>query len=132
MTFNIGNQSGGVINNVGGDQIVSGLQSGIIHVTLAQARNAAQELQSLLGSSDLWPPIRQELDGAFAEVNRELALPLPDQPLVAHRLTRIVQRVVSAGSLVGSTKEIVGSLTTLAEWLGPAGAHLLGLISSIA
>jgi hypothetical protein len=132
MTFNIGSQSGGVINNVGGNQIVSGSLSGISHVTLAQARDAAQGLQSLLGSADLPPPIRQELDGALAEVNRELALPQPDQPLVVHRLTRIVQRVVSAGSLIGSTKEIVGSLTTLAEWLGPAGAHLLGLLSSIA
>ena len=47
MTFNIGHQSAGVISNVGGDQIVSGSQSGIGHVTLAQARDAAEELQSI-------------------------------------------------------------------------------------
>lgn len=130
MTFNIGQQSAGVINNVAGDQIVSGSQSG--NVTLAQARDAAEGLQSLLGSAALPQPIRQELNGAVAEVSRELASPQPDRTLVAHRLTRIVQRVISASSLIGSTKEIVGTLTTLTEWLGPAGAHLLGLLSSIA
>lgn len=132
MTFNIANQSGGVINNVGGDQYVSGSQSGVSNVSLADARNAANVLQSLLGSVDIPATVREELQGDLAEVNRELAKPEPDQPKVAHRLTDIVQHVIGASSLIGATKEIFGTLNTLAQWLGPAGAHLLAMLSSVA
>jgi hypothetical protein len=126
MIFNIGNQSGGVINNVARDQIISGSQSGVGRVTLVEARNAADVLQSLLRSVDLPAPDREELDGNLVDVNRELAKSHPDQCKVAHRLTDIVHRIIDAGSLIGATKEIVGTLNTIAQWLGPAGSHLLG------
>jgi hypothetical protein len=132
MTFNIANQHGGLINNVGGDQVVSGSQSGVGYVTLVEARNAAEVLQSLLRSADLPAPVRDELDRDLLEVNLELAKPQPDQSKVAHRLTDIVHHIIDAGSLIGATVEIVGTVNTLAQWLGPAGSHLLAILSGVA
>jgi hypothetical protein len=131
LTFNIGNQSGGVINNVGRDQIISGSQSGVGQVTLVEARHAAELLQRLLRSADLPAPIQQELDGDIGQVTAELAKPHPDQPLVESKLTRIAHRIIDAGSVIGASKEIFGALTTLAQWLAPAGAHLLGLLATV-
>ena len=52
MTFNIGSQSGGVVNNVAGNQRVEGGQHGV-QVSREDAASAAATLRELLARADL-------------------------------------------------------------------------------
>ncbi len=52
MTFNIGNQSGGVINNVAGDQHITGGQHGTL-VSTEDARRAVGELRRAVTAAGL-------------------------------------------------------------------------------
>jgi len=52
MTFNIGSQTGGVINNVQGDQNITGGQHGML-VTSADARQALGSLGQAVAAAGL-------------------------------------------------------------------------------
>ena len=133
MTFEIHNQTGGVINNVAGDQHVHAPQSGIgsAIVTLEQARAAALALETLLGTAALPAQVAAQVQSDVGGLCRELGTSDPDRPRVANVLARIISKVTEVGSFVGSSKEVVGALGVVAEWLGPLGAHLLGSLSGL-
>jgi hypothetical protein len=117
MTFNIGSQSGGVINNVGGDQHIAGGQQGTV-ITTEQARQALHDLRGALSSA---PLDRGTADAARAEVTemdaamREAS---PDRSRFAAALNRLTRVLTAAGSLASAGTALAGPLHILATWVG--------------
>jgi hypothetical protein len=70
MTFNIGSQTGGVINNVGRDQHITGGQQGI--VTTEAARQAVRDLMAGLSASALDEKTAQQARSHTDEIDAEL------------------------------------------------------------
>ncbi len=130
MTFNIGSQSGGVVNNVAGNQRVEGGQHGI-QISREDARSAAAALSEILLAADLSALGHDEratvLEDA-AVIDAEMAAPEPSRESVGVRLERVTSLLSSAGAFVGAGAALLGPLTTLAQWLGPVGASVLRML----
>ena len=119
MTFNIGSQSGGVINNVGGDQHITGGQQGTV-ITTEQARQALHDLRDALSSA---PMDQGTADAARAEVTEMDAAmrdASPDRSRFAAALNRLTRLLTAAGSLASAGTALAGPLHTLAT-LGGRG-----------
>ena len=125
MTFNIGNQNAGTINNVEGDQHVHGGQSGVAHV--AQGLEALENLRSLMRSipNVAADPVATTQVQAIDEALRR---PEPDQRAAASALERLTQRLKTVGALAGAGAALAKPSGQLAIWLGPAAAAVIGLL----
>jgi hypothetical protein len=123
VTFNIENQNAGVINNVAGDQRITGGQAGTL-VTLDAARAAVQGLRDIIASTSAAAAADADLNDIDAEMRKEA----PDRPTVADRLTHLL---VSAGSLISSGAAIVGPLQTLVAWLGQVGEPIARMLPAL-
>lgn len=131
MVFNIGSQSGGVVNNVAGDQHVSGTQTGV-SISVTDARAAAEALRQALDRMDLSALPGQHRGEIVAEADRlavELDAEDPPKVSVADRLTRLTSLLRDAGAFAGAAASLVGPLTTIAAWLGPLGASALSMLA---
>jgi hypothetical protein len=129
MTFNIGSQSGGVINNVAGDQHISGQQYGTL-VTTEDARRALGELRQAVTTAGL----DESAAGAHtqvAEMNASLQAGQPDRPRFARALERLTRLLAAAGSLATSGAALLGPLHALAGWLGALGGPILALLPAL-
>ena len=129
MTFHIGQQNAGVINNTEGDQIIHGGQRG----TFVSA-DPAQALAALRAAlSDVSLPaqtaevVKSRLDDAAAAIERAE----PDKAGAAGPLERATEALKSTGALAAAGAALIGPLTTLGRWLGPLGAGLLQLLPII-
>ncbi len=127
MTFNIGNQSGGVINNVAGDQWIDGGQQGTV-VTVDTARQAARLLRQAVDAAPLPADVADNARRHADDIDSELRRDNPDRPTVADRLHRLTTLLTSAGSLVAAATSIVGPVRTIATWLGQLGAPIAHLL----
>ncbi|MFJ3789912.1 hypothetical protein [Kitasatospora sp. NPDC090091] len=128
MVFNIGNQQGGVVNNVAGDQTVHGGQSGHLTADGQDVRGLVGDLRTAVEQAQLppavAPEVRAELDSLDTEVNR----PEPNREVVAGRLTRITRMLTTAGALAAAGTRLVGPISALAGWLGTLGQPILHLL----
>ncbi len=127
MTFNIGSQSGGVVNNVAGNQRVEGGQHGV-QVSRQDAGSAAVTLRDLLAAADLSglsEADRVTVDEEAAAIHEELDSQEPSPQKVGARLVRLTSVLSAAGAFVGAGAALLGPLTTIAKWLGPLGASVL-------
>jgi len=131
MTFNIGNQSGGVINNVAGDQRITGGQQGIV-VAPETARQAVRDLFAALDASSLDEDIAREARSHVERIDAELASDNPDRTRAATFLERLTRLLTSAGSLATAGAALVGPLKTLAGWLGELGEPVLQMLPLLA
>ena len=130
MTFNIGSQTGGVISNVGRDQVVTGGQHGTA-VTQADAQSALEALRAILQRPDATPLTEDQqaaVDADLAAIEADLSEADPPRERIGERLTRLTTVLSQAGALVGAGAAMVGPLSTLAQWLGSAGAAALQLL----
>jgi hypothetical protein len=130
MTFNIGSQTGGVISNVGRDQVVTGGQHGTA-VTQADARSALEALRALLHRPEATPLTEEEqaaVEADLTAIDADLAEPDPPRERIGERLTRLTTVLSQAGALLGAGAALVGPLSTLAQWLGSAGVAVLQLL----
>jgi hypothetical protein len=127
MVFNIGNQQAGQINMAGRDQYNLGGQHGSI-VSVADAHAAVEALRVALHHVDLPPGVSDQVRRDVAAVERDLDSRTPDREQVAGRLERLTKALGRCGALAGAGVSLVGPLTTLGRWLGPAGAAVLGLL----
>jgi hypothetical protein len=126
VTFNIGSQTGGVINNVAGNQHISGGQTGTV-VTLESARDAARALQDAVAAAALPAETAAAARTEAAEIDAELRKATPDRQTVADRLRRLTSVLTATGSLATAATSVVGPIQTLVTWLG----HLGGPIAPI-
>ena len=127
MTFNIGSQSGGVVNNVAGNQRVEGGQHGV-QVSLEDAASAAAMLRKLLARTDLSALSDEERTSVHedaAAITEEMAAPSPSPDKVVGRLTSVLS---AAGAFAGAGAALIGPLSSIASWLGPLGASVLAIL----
>ena len=127
MTFNIRNQTAGVINNVAGDQHVTGAQQGMMVGTDA-ARRAVTELREALMTVSLPPNTTAEAQARVEQIDVAMKEPEPDRSRVADSLRRLTQLLSSVGSLAVAGTALIGPLQTLATWLGELGQPIMRLL----
>ncbi|MEU2630450.1 hypothetical protein [Kitasatospora sp. NPDC007106] len=129
MVFNIGNQQGGVVNNVAGNQTVHDGQSAVFTAGGQQARDLVRDLRTAIEQTPLppavEPQVRAELDSLDAEVTR----PEPDRQTVATRLGRITRLLSTTGTLATAGTRLIGPIGALAGWLGTLGQPILRTIT---
>ena len=131
MTFNIGSQNGGVINNVAGDQHITGQQHGTL-VTTEDARRALGELRHAVGTAGLGEATAADAHADVAEMDAALQAEQPDRPRFARVLERLTRLLAAAGSLASSGAALIGPLHALAGWLGTLGGPILSLLPALA
>ncbi|MFG1622502.1 hypothetical protein [Kribbella sp. NPDC049227] len=131
MTFNIGNQSAGNINNVGRDQHITGGQQGVM-VTPEAARQAVVDLRAGLRLAPLEQQTSAAAEAEVREIETEIRKPEPDRSRAASSLERLTRLLLSAGSLASAGAALVQPLQTLAGWLGSLGAPILQLLPLLA
>jgi hypothetical protein len=128
MTFNIGSQTGGVINNVAGNQTISGGQHGVA-VGSREARQAADNLVEALRHSQL------QTDAVVMDqtqrIQAEMRTADPDKSKVAACLDKLVNVVSTADAWAKAGAAVVGPIRTLATWLGALGGPILGLLPAL-
>ncbi|MBD9724314.1 hypothetical protein [Streptomyces caniscabiei] len=128
MAFNIGNQQGGVVNNVAGNQTVHDGQSAVFTAGGQEVRGLVRELRASIERTSLPPAIEPEVRAELDSLDKEVARPEPDREAVAGRLGRITQLLSSAGALVTAGTGLIGPLGALAGWLGALGEPILRAI----
>jgi hypothetical protein len=128
MSFNINSQTGGVINNVAGDQRVSGGQEGTI-VTIDAARDAVRNLQRAIASTPLARSTAVAARVHVEDLDAEIRKDTPDPSAVADRVRRLTGLLASTGALASAGASIVGPLQTLATWLGHLGEPISRMLS---
>jgi enamine deaminase RidA (YjgF/YER057c/UK114 family) len=131
MTFNIGSQTGAVVNNVGGDQHISGGQHGTM-TTEAHARQALASLRRAVATAGLDETTAVQAGVQLTEMDTEMSAARPDRPRFARALERLTRLLVSAGSLAAAGGALLAPLHTLAAWLGAAGQPILALLAAVA
>lgn len=127
MSFNIGSQNAGLINNVQGDQTVRGGQ----HVAIsspAEAVAAMRQIRAEIESTALPSKTKAEARKLADQIERQLEQPQPDKRTAGERLARLTSVLVSAGALATAGTSLLTGLTTLAAWLGPFGLSALELL----
>lgn len=127
MTFNIGSQSAGVINNVAGDQRIAGGQHGSL-VATREVRNALEQLRGAVGAARLDEATAADLRRDVDALAAEAAAPQPDAPAIAARLERVTRVLAAGGALATAGAALVAPLQTLAAWLGALGEPVLRLL----
>ena len=131
MTFNIGSQTGGVINNVTGDLRITGGQHGMV-VGDDEARQASLDLRDGLAHTPLDQTQAAQAHARVQEVTTELQSPQPDRSRIARTLQRLTELLLKAGHLATTGAALVGPLRTLGSWLGALGTPLLHLLPVLA
>lgn len=131
MTFNIGSQSGGVINNVAGDQHISGQQYGTL-VTTEDARRALGDLRHAVTAAGLGEGTAADAHAHVADMDAALQDGQPDRPRFARALERLTRLLGAAGSLASGSAALLGPLHALAGWLGALGGPILALLPALA
>jgi len=131
MTFNIGGQNAGIINNVAGDQHITGQQHGTL-VTTEDARRVLGDLRGAVTTAGLGTDTAVDADAHVAEMDAALQPGQPDKPRFARALERLTQLLAAAGSLASGGAALLGPLHALAGWLGALGGPILALLPALA
>ncbi|MGV1009720.1 MAG: hypothetical protein ACOYBY_14075 [Dermatophilaceae bacterium] len=129
MSFNIGSQNAGVVNNVAGDQRISGGQHGTV-VTAEDALRTVGDLRAALAQVKLDPQTRPVAQMQVDEIESELhKRPEPDRARVAGTLERLARLLTAAGAVTTAGGALLGPLQALAGWVGTLGAPILALLA---
>ena len=124
MTFNIGSQSGGIFNNVAGNQHVYGGQQ-----AYAAVDQSLRELRAALARHPLPPGPAAAARAEIAEIEDAVqGGPEPDRPRAAHALDRLTRLLTGAGSLAAAGASLIQPLRALATWLGPIAEHVVTML----
>jgi len=126
-TFNIRDQHGTTIQNVGGDMVVEG--NFVSAGSLGELRDELSRLATEVGQLGLPADQRDAVERELAGAEAAAAASEPDAGGIARRLEQATAVLRDAGALVGGGTAVVQSLQRLAKLLGPAGHTLLTLLS---
>jgi hypothetical protein len=126
MSFHIGTQNAGVVNNVGHDQHITGGQQGVLVVT-PEVRQALHALRSVVGSAALDDARSREATRQLDEIDAAVGSAMPEPERVAGPLEKLTRLLVAAGPVAAA----VGPLQTLAGWLGQLGSGVLRLLPGL-
>ena len=131
MTFNIGPQNAGIINNVAGDQHITGQLYGTL-VTTEDARRVLTDLRGAVTTAGLGRDTAADAHAHVAEMDAALHAGQPDKPRFARALERLTQLLAAAGSLASGGAALLGPLHALAGWLGAMGGPIITLLPALA
>jgi hypothetical protein len=131
MTFNIGGQNAGIINNVAGDQHITGQQHGTL-VTTEDARRVLRDLRGAVTTAGLGKDTAADAHAHVAEMDAALQAGQSDKPRFAWALERLTRLLAAAGSLASGGAALLGPLHALAGWLGALGGPILALLPALA
>jgi hypothetical protein len=131
MTFNIGGQNAGIINNVAGDQHITGQQHGTL-VTTEDARRALGDLRGAVTTAGLGRDTAADAHAQVVEMDETLRAEHPDKSRFARALERLTRLLAAAGSLASGGAALLGPLHALAGWLGALGGPILALLPALA
>lgn len=126
MGFNINNQTGGVVNNVEGNQYIRGGQ----HSEMVQAgdvRKAVQELERGVASTGLRDSQLAAISVHLKEIQAEVNRTNPEPEKVVDPLKRITEIAGAAGALAS----LAGPIQSLISWLGPLGQPIAKVLSGM-
>lgn len=125
MTFNIGNQQAGQINNVANDQTIYGGQHGSVGgVDVERGRTVLADLRRQVAAASLPDGARTAALGHIDACERALDGDEPDARSLGSRLGTVAQVVVTAGAVVSAGTGIGAALAAVAAWLGPVGESI--------
>ncbi len=130
MTFNIGSQTGGVINNIQGDQHITGGQHGKL-VTAEEVRQALGNLRRAVAEAGLDERTTATAHAQLTEMDAAMRAARPDRPRFAQALERLTRLFVAAGSLSSAGAALIGPVQALAQWLGGLGEPILHLLPAL-
>lgn len=130
MTFHIGQQNAGIVNNVGRDQHNRGGQHATV-VVGADIVRALGDLRAALTAAPLPPEVVQEAVRQLDQAEDATRGAEPDQPRVASALERLTRLLVAAGPVAAATNALAGPLLVLGRWLGPLGEGLLRMLPAL-
>lgn len=128
MNFNIGQQTGGVINNVSGTQRITGGQHGEV-IPVDTARNALLQLHRAVQHAGLDAEQSAAAATSLDVLDAELAKPDPDRSKAGQALDELTSWLLSAGALATAGQALVGPIRAIATWVGswgPSVAQALG------
>lgn len=126
MGFNINNQTGGVVNNVEGNQYIRGDQHGHM-VQSGAVRGAVEELERGLTSIGLTDSQLAAISVHLKKLDEEVGRAHPEPVKVADPLKRITEIASAAGALAS----VAGPIQSLVTWLGPLGQPIAKLLSGM-
>jgi hypothetical protein len=121
VSFNIGNQQAGVVNNVAGDQTIHGGQHGALVLDVEQGRMLLADLRRQVAGASLPDGDRTAALADIDACERALDRDEPNAPSLASRLGAVAQIVITAGAVVSAGTGIGAALAAIAAWLGPVG-----------
>jgi hypothetical protein len=121
VSFNIGKQQAGVINNVAGDQTIHGGQHGSVFIDANEGRVLLAKLRRELRAGELTARTRTTVEGELEACEAELDRPQPNPIPLRDRLANVAQVLVSAGAIVSAGTGLGAALAALAGWLGRLG-----------
>jgi hypothetical protein len=126
-SFEIGSQTAGSIQNVGGDLTIENLQVQASWGTIEIRQELTRLGQELAGVA-LPPEARAGAEAALGAAAAEAETTEPDRGAIARRLREATTILGEAGALSTAGKGLVESLRRTATALGPAGKTLLPLL----
>jgi hypothetical protein len=94
-----------------------------------QALNAVRTLRGSLAGLDLPEQVRSAAGRALDEIEDELRIPDPDRGVITARLERFTELLTSRGAVASGGASLIRPIRTIATWLGPIGAALLGRVA---
>jgi fructose-1,6-bisphosphatase/inositol monophosphatase family enzyme len=121
MSFIIGSQRAGVVNNVGRDQTIHGGQHGELVLDVERGRTLLAELRRQVAAASLPDGDRTAVLGDIDACVRAVHRDEPDARSLGSRLAAVAQVVVTAGAVVSAGTGIGAALAAIAAWLGPVG-----------
>jgi hypothetical protein len=119
----VGNQNAGVINNVEGIQNVNASQYGIYGHLPKDVQRALRDLSTTLNDVQLSARARAQAESDVQQIQAEMAKPDPNRHRVAEHPTGLAKILKSVGAVGTAISGLMGSVKTLAGWLGHAAAH---------
>jgi hypothetical protein len=131
VTFNIPSQQGGVINNVAGDQHITGGQHGSYASSGVDVAAAVAQLRAALAAAGLPDEVAQNAATQVDAVEQAAAGAKPDRERAATALEKLTRILVAAGPLATAATAFAGPLGALVSWLGPLGQGVAKLIPAL-
>jgi hypothetical protein len=131
MTFNIPSQHGGIINNIGRDQHVTGGQHGTYAPTGLDVATTLAELRAALEGAGLTDDVRRSAADQVDELERATSAEEPDRQRAATALEKLTRILVAAGPLATAATAFAAPLGALVGWLGPLGQGVARLLVAL-